>query len=278
MNSDFLFNDNFISAAKENFENIVFESTFNDKENDFLGAISYYTRQEKKLLIVASKTPVDIIFPIIQSGKSKTTLINPSCGLLGFSNKGFWDVRDITKAKDFGLDVYEIAYQEQILDLFKKNQSSCYIRLNEHIPYKEQLPEVNIESLGITSFQKHGYSGSNGTIICFGSLLIDVLYGAGFLQEQGHAVDVFVGSQLFFKIDNDLKESLQRTEKLIIIIDQHLGSLYESWIKATLFEIGLSNVSIKFITPSYQSVSSVAIEYMYEQAKIDGFNITQRIK
>jgi len=36
MNSDFLFNDNFISAAKENFENIVFESTFNDKENDFL--------------------------------------------------------------------------------------------------------------------------------------------------------------------------------------------------------------------------------------------------
>jgi hypothetical protein len=79
MTSDFLFTDSFISTANKNFDTVIFENTFDNEGNDFLGAVSYHTRQEKKLLIVVSKTPVDTIFPLIQNGKAKTFIINPSC-------------------------------------------------------------------------------------------------------------------------------------------------------------------------------------------------------
>lgn len=277
MTSDFLFTDAFISAAKKHFDVLLFEPTFSSKDGDFLGAVAHHTHQEKKLLIVSSKTPVDILFPLIQTGKATTTLINPSCGVPGFANKGFWDMRDIAKARDFWLQVVEPIYQEQVIDFFTMT-SSCYIRLNEHISWKDQLPAVDASKTGCISFQQYGYSWSNWTILCFWSLLVDTLYGAGYLQEEWHAMDVFVSSNPFFIIKDTLKESLQRTENLIIVIDQHVGSLYEIWVKAMLSEAGLNNISVHFITPYYQHISSVSTEYMYEQAQIDGFNMVKRIK
>lgn len=278
MNHDFLFTENFISTAKKNFDTVIFESDFSDKENDFLWSIAYHIRQEKKLLIVVSETPVDIIFPIIQKGKSNTVIINPSCWMTWFANKWFWDMRDISKARDFGLDVFEPLYQEEVIGILESNESSIYIRLNEHTPLKEQLPEVKKSSNWFLSFLDKWYSWSQWTILCFWSILIDALYGAGYLQEEWHAMDVFANSNPFFKIQGDFKESLKRTEKLIIIIDQHLGSLYDIWLMANLYQTWLWNVSISFITPYYQKISSVSTEYMYEQAQIDWIWIAQRIK
>jgi hypothetical protein len=274
MNSDFLFTDEFLSTAKKTFDEILFESTI--KESDFLWSIAYHTRQEQKLLIVVSKTPVDVIFPLIQNGKAKVILINPSCGLTGFANKWYWDIWDVSKAKEFSLDVVEPIYQEQIIDFFD-NKTSSYIRINEHTPWKYQIPNIKKTINNCVSLQEYWYSWSHGTILCFWSLLIDVLYGAGFLQEEGHAMDVFVSDTPFFILSEQLKESIQRTEKLIIIVDQHLWSFYEFWIKWILYEIGLFNISTTFITPSYQNISSVAMEYMYEQAKIDWVSIKSRI-
>lgn len=276
MTSDFLFTDTFISSAKENFDTLLFESTFSTQQWDFLGAVAHHTRQEKKLLIVVSKTPVDLIFPLIQTWKAITVLINPSCGITWFANRWFWDIRDISKARDFWLQVNEPMYQEQIIDFFS-SKTSCYIRINENTPRKEQLPNINIASEYI-SFQNYWYSGSNWTILCFWSLLINTLYGAWYLQEEGKAMDVFACWSPFFMIKDTLKESVQRTENLIIIIDQHVWSLYEFWIKSLLFDAWLNNISVKFITPYYHQISSVSLEYIYEQAEIDWFNIAKRIK
>lgn len=276
MTSDFLFTDTFIAAAKKRFDTILFESTFSEKEGSFLGAVAHHTRQQQKLLIVVSKTPIDIIFPLIQIGKAITTLINPSCWITGFANKWFWDMWDIAKARDFGLQVFEPLYQEQIIDFFEWT-SSCYIRINEHISRKELLPAIDDTSSCI-NFQKQGYSWSNWTILCCWSLLIDTLYGAGFLQEEWHAMDVFAITTLFFPLQKELKESIKRTENLIFVIDQHVWSLYETRVKTILSESWLTNISIRFITPHYQNISSLSTEYMYEQAEIDWINIAKRIR
>jgi hypothetical protein len=193
--------------------------------------------------------------------------------VLQINDFGIWD---IAKARDFWLQVVEPIYQEQIIDFFDSKRSS-YIRINEHTPWKDQIPHIKKTTSSCISLQEYWYSWSQGTVLCFWSLLIDVLYGAGYLQEEGHAMDVFVSDTSFFTLSEQLKESLQRTENLIIIIDQQLWSLYEIWIKWALCEIGLSHISITFITPSYQNISSVAMEYMYEQAKIDGISIRSRI-
>lgn len=276
MTSDFLFTDSFISTANKNFDTVIFENTFDKESNDFLGAVSYHTRQEKKLLIVVSKTPVDTIFPLIQNGKAKTFIINPSCWLPWFANKGFWDMRDISKARDFGLDVIEPIYYEQVLDFLDNQTNSCYIRINEHTPWKNQLPEIKSQ-WHFVSFQNQWYSWSNWTILCFWSTLIDSLYGAGHLQEDWNAMDLFASYTPFFTLTEDIKESLKRTEKLVIIIDQHLWSLYDIWLMWTLLDSELKNISITFITPYYKQVSSLALEYMYEQADMDWFSIKERI-
>lgn len=268
-----MFTDDFISTANKNFDTVLFENTFDKEASDFLGSISYHTRKEQKLLIVVSKTPVDIIFPLIQLGKAKVTLINPSCWLAGFANKWFWDMRDVSKARDFGLNVLEPIYYEQILDFLKNQTNSCYIRTNEHIILKEQLP-LSKNDGNFISFQN---SWNNWTILCFWSLLLDSLYGAGYLQETWQTMDIFASNNLFFTLTDNIKESLKKTEKLFVIIDQHLWSLYDTWLRATLSEAKL-NVAITFITPYYQQVSSFSLEYMYEQAKIDWVWIKERIK
>lgn len=277
MNSDFLFTDDFISSANKNFDTVLFEHTFKEEDFDFLGAISYHTRREKKLLVVVEKTPVDIIFPLIQRWKAKVTIINPSCWMPGFANKWFWDMRDITKARDFWLHVMEPLYQEQILD-FLENNDSCYIRVNEHIPFKEQIPNIKIDKNGFYNFQEHGYSWTHWTLICFWTVLIDSLYATWYLQKEWHAFDVFSSINYFFTISKQLEESLKKTEKLIVIIDQHLWSLYDIWMMSNFSKLWLKNLSITFITPYYQHINSLSDEYMYEQAKFDWITIAERIK
>lgn len=277
MTSDFLFTDDFISTANKNFDTLLLEKDFSE-QNDFLWAVAYHTRQEKKLLIVLSQTSVDSIFPMIQLGKAITLLINPSCWLPWFANKWFWDIRDITKARDFWLHVIEPIYQEQVIALLSSLTSSSYLRINEHISWKEQLPEIHEDNHGFFHFQQQWYSGTSWTILCFWSLLVDTLYWAWYLLEEGQSMDLFVTTTPFFTLQGAFKESLQKTERLIIILDQHLWSLYDTWLLGILYKSGLSNISLTFITPYYQHISSLSLEYMYEQAEIDGFHIAKRIK
>ncbi len=277
MNFDFLFTDDFISSTNKNFDTVLFEHTFNKEDLDFLWAIAYHTRIEKKLLIVVEKTSVDTIFPLIQRWKAKVILINPSCWMTGFANKWFWDMRDITKARDFGLHVVEPIYQEQILDLLENNDS-CYIRINEHIPFKEQIPGIKIDTNGFYDFQEHGYSWTHWTLLCFWTTLIDSLYAAWYLQKDWYAFDVFSSIHYFFTLSNQLKESLKKTEKLVIVADQHLWSLYDIWMTSNFSKLWLKNLSITFITPYYHHVNSLSDEYMYEQAKFDWIAIAKRIQ
>ncbi len=277
MNSDFLFTNDFISSANKNFDTVIFEHNFKKDDLDFLWAISYHTRLEKKLLIVVEKTSVDIIFPLIQRWKAKTTIINSSSGMFGFTNKWFWDMRDISKARDFWLDILEPIYQEQILDFLGKNEP-CYIRINEHIPSKEQIPWIKLDKNWFYNFQEHGYSWSNWTLLCFWTTLIDSLYAAWYLQKNWNPIDVFSSINYFFTIPEQLKESLKRTEKLIVVVDQHLWSLYDIWMMSNLSKLWLQNISIQFITPYYQHINSLSEEYMYEQANFDWVTIAKRIQ
>lgn len=278
MNNEYLFNDDFLTQAKKKFDTLLIEHSFTKEHwSNFIWAVAHHTKKDQKLLIIVSTTPVEMLFPLIQYGTATTTLINPSCWIPGFANKWFWDKRDIAKARDFWLHVIEPLYQEQIPDFFD-NEYSTYIRLNEHIAWKEQLPLINNQKGWFYHFQEQWYHGDMWTILCFWSTLVDSLYSAGFLQQEWITMDVFAHTDLFFTLQESFKESIQRTEKLYIILDQHLGSLYEIWLLWTLCEAWLTTPTLTFITPYYQHISSLSLEYMYEQAKVDSTTLSQRIQ
>lgn len=275
--TDFLTNDEFISNANKNFDYIISEEEFNSEKDNFIQKIAYLTRKKNKILIVLLKTPVDIILPLIQMGKSIVFLVNQYSWILGFSKKGFWDLRDISKARDFWLNVFEPVYQEQIIDFIKNEKNSCYIRINKHIPSKIELPELKNKS-DFFDFTKFWYSWTNWTIICFWSLIVDWLYWLNYLQNQWEPMDLFACYNYFFKLDSIFLNSIKSTWKLFIIIDQHLWSMYENWLKSIVLDSKIGKISINFITPNYKKISSVFEEYMYEQANIDWISIAKKIQ
>lgn len=277
MNQNTLLHESFLPYSKKKFDTILIETDFVWESVDFLWAIAHHTRISQKLLIIPSTTPIDSIFPFIQKGEAITTLINTHSGISSFSVTWFWDLWDIAKARDFWLQVYEAIYQEQLENIIEKEKQSCYIRLNEATTIKEQIPSFD-DYTDIISFQKQDNTSSKWTLLCFWTNLINTLYAVWFLQEEGHTVDIFSTHFLFFTIHDELKKSLQKTEHLFIIIDQHMWSLYESWIQTNLHKSGLSSCKITFITPYYQQISSIAMEYSYEQAEFDWFHIAKRIK
>ncbi len=277
MDSMFIFTDSFLKKAKQYFDHILFENTYIENNSDFLSAISYYSRKNSRLLIIASRTCVDTIFPIIQKWNSMIALINVSCWMMGFTNKWFWDIWDIAKARDFWLQVYEPLYQEHISDILENINTSCYIRFNEHLLREQQVPKTITNTSWIISFQDLNYTWNYWTVLCFWTLLPDVIYWAHYLQEQGFGIDIFGVTNLFSFESDILFESIKKTGKLIVVMDQHLWSLYEIWIRSILFEKWLSPI-LKFIMPYYQKISSMSAEYMYEHAQIDWPAITQRIQ
>lgn len=271
MIKDFLLSNEFKSIVNKKFEWILLEKEHN--KPDFLNAIKYYCESKNSVLIVLEETPVDMVFAISQRWKAKVCIINSSCGLASFSQKWYWDLWDISKASSFGLEVLETVYSEQVLEFLESRENSCYIRANKHVLSQEELPKYkkNSDFLIFENF------GTDWTIISFGTLLLDALYAQRHLDSLWKKMDLFVSSKLFFSLTDELLASLNASKKLYIIIDQHRWSLYNSWITSLISNSKLKNIQIEIICPYYNEVSSIAEEYMYEQAKVDGFSISKQI-
>lgn len=126
---------------------------------------------------------------------------------------------------------------------------------------------------GMTWF---GFSGHNGTVICSGRVVSEVVWTLQVLQEQDHFYDLFVSELATPKITDDLRESLMKTERIIIISDQSTQVLY-TMITTLLAVAGLSDMALEFITPNTEWVTTTQWEYLYEQANFGKAGLVEKL-
>lgn len=74
-----------------------------------------------------------------------------------------------------------------------------------------------------------------------------------------------------------MKESIIKTENIIVLLDQQRKSLYEAIIKAKLWDSGLVDTEIHFVYPSLEKINTILPEYIWEQANWDGLGIAEKI-
>lgn|GEM_PF-6192195 len=130
---------------------------------------------------------------------------------------------------------------------------------------------------GIADLKDHGFEGGAGTIIAPGGTLIQAIHALQQLQNDGKFFDLFALLDYDFTIAKSLKESIIKTENIILLLDQQRRTIYESVIKAKLRDAGLVDTTIHFVYPNTDTINTILPEYLREQANRDGEGIAEKL-
>ena len=115
------------------------------------------------------------------------------------------------------------------------------------------------------------------TVIAFGNSSIQAIHAAAILLSEGHWIDLFLATNYALKLNKDIKESLKKTRRLVIVSDQIWGWLYEYFIKGMLLENHITDIEVVFVTPNYETITTILPEYIYEQGRFDWAWIASKI-
>jgi hypothetical protein len=126
---------------------------------------------------------------------------------------------------------------------------------------------------GMTWF---GFSGHNGTVVCSWRVVSEVVWALQVLQQQEHFYDLFVSEYATPQITEELRESLLKTQRLILISDQSTQVLY-TMITTLLAVAWLNEIAVDFITPQTEWVTTTQWEYLYEQANFGRVGLVERL-
>lgn len=123
----------------------------------------------------------------------------------------------------------------------------------------------------------HSFEGIGGTVLAPGGVLVHAIHAVQQLQDEGVFHDLFLLGEYDFTLTPALQESISKTEKLIVLLDQKFNTSFIHTIKSKLREAGL-NPKLHIITPDTRKVNTVLAEYLWEQARRDGAGIATQIK
>lgn len=109
-------------------------------------------------------------------------------------------------------------------------------------------------------------------------MLVHAIHAVQQLQDAGTFHDLFLLGEYDFTISEALKESIVRTGKLIVLLDQRHHSTYERIITSKLRDAGIAGVKLSFLTPDTRKIHTILPEYLREQARRDGAGIASQIE
>ena len=110
-----------------------------------------------------------------------------------------------------------------------------------------------------------------------GGILVYTIHALQHLQDAGSAYDLFALADYDIQITDELKQSILKTEKLIVILDQKKRSLYEQTIKSKLRDAGLFDTEIRFIYPHTEKINTILPDYLWEQAGFDAQGLAEKL-
>jgi len=259
---------------------------FADNCKDPYGQILELAQKAEHPLLILEQSSVDFL-PVEVLKISQLTILNLWTGVVGIGKKIRLEIDDIAVMQESNFVVHEPFDLQSFWELLAKKWKN-YMRLSTmYLP--SQFFEQNLEiDKGVVSLVEKGFSGLQATILATGSFLPLSTSVFQLLQQEWISTDVFGlvrywisedcwDSRRLLVISDDLRRSLEMTEKLFIIVDQKRWSKWEDIVKKSLKNNNLSQVDVVFLMPEYDDVKSVLEEYVWEDVWFDAERLALRI-
>jgi len=225
-------------------------------------------KRYKKILFVMENTSVEQIISLLRIPEEKEatlTIVNLSSGLSWLVTSWKTHLEDIAVARTGKSSICDPHDVVQCFWLLEK-EGNNYIRIQagDYPPaLVENVPTTNEGWL--YSLIKHGLSWPMGTLIVWWRVANEILYACSKLQEESVMYDSFLCTDWRRSITDELRDSLLRTEKIIIVTDWDEEYMKE-YTQSKLFQSWMYEVEVIIIAPDQANVTTTQIEYLYEQA------------
>ena len=232
----------------------------------------------KHILLITETVHALYLLPWLSSlpQSAHVTILQLNAGISGFTTKNQPDLMDISLLLPYA-NIQEAYDLPSLTDLLKQSWKN-YIRVSAGELPTVLFPEKLTLSWWVGNLTERWFSGIAGTVLVPAWSLIHGIHGVQQLQDQWTFFDLFVLSSYDFTVDGTLKESILRTKKLIVLLDQQRRTHYESVLKAKLWEAGLSDVTVHFLYPNTDKINTILPEYLWEQAHRDGAWIAAKMQ
>ena len=238
-------------------------------------ALSALSKKYKNILIILDWLSYIYLIPFIKSiWKKNFTILNLWSWISWYINKWNPDLDDIWVLSDLNIGVYE-NYDMSTFYHSLSNKWTKYIRImNKEIAVnlfqtsenEDEIVWWFIQWWDAISMTEFWLSGNSWTILVWASLALDMILAHQSLWKDKW-YDVFLITNYSFDFDDKILNSLNKTKKLIVLLDA--SSNYENYIKAKLFDLGIKNFKIIFIYPKTEKITTFLKDYIYKQAEFD---------
>lgn len=139
----------------------------------------------------------------------------------------------------------------------------------------ESSPESRVDE-SLQNMSEFGFAWHDGTVVTSGRVVPQVMWALQLLQDNAKFYDLFVSDAPFTTVTTDLRDSLMKTEKLIVIWDHDKKVLHIFWT-TLLYTAGLYETEVVIITPSVEWVTTTQSEYLYEQSGFGKVGLIEKL-
>lgn len=273
-------------------EHIIVHTLDTIQRDSIVAQIIAYTQQYDSILVVLDSLLLEDITPYMRYIADKITqdpnfavekkihLINLCSGLSGIFHKGNADMYDTSIAHTYAIPTYE---PYDFVSLFHCIENSAtplqYIRLT-HARYPWNLFQQNTPNLShvLIDMSTYGIAWNDATVFCPWAHIHSYIqpdqsnktYAYDLFMLYGYTLDT-----LDEKIKTACITSIQKTGKVIVILDQHTWCFYEIYFSDRLTTlIPEKTYSFTCIYPCYTSILPHEPETLYQKASFTAESIT----
>ncbi len=253
--------------------------TLADVSYDFglSGKMAAVTEKHDRVLLIVKTINTMYLLPWISSldEKKNVTIVTLGAGVASYAIKSQPEMMDVAMVMPY-MSVCEV-YDKTSLDHTLSEGGKKYVRV-PHGETNSTVFEKKVKSdKGITDLRTLGFEGVAGTVIAPGGVLVNTIHALQHLQNEGKTYDLFALDEYDFQIGKALKESIIKTENVILLLEQRYGTHYPSIVKAKLWDAGLVDTEVHVLYPQIDEINTILPEYLWEQAQWDGLGIATKI-
>lgn len=266
-----------IEDISKNFDVVLSDFDFKNKkikllDGSFEETISCYVAKNQKILLILDHLLLESIFHII-GNVSNIFIIDMHTGIYEKWNKLKESVFDVTALFSLDFDIYEPSDIKFIEILLNKGEGKNLVRINSN----ETTMENHIGLKDVNFLKDQGYDWTISTLLVSGNYWIELIKGIESNEKLHKSFGVFVINKLNFILTEELINNINITKNIFVIVDIKNMKLYKNYIKSLLYDNKLYDITINFIIPNYDNLTTIIDEYRLEEVSFDAKGIMDKI-
>lgn len=260
------------SAQEESYQLPIFTLDMSN-QTTINAQLMAYAASYERILVILDTLHLHHIMSFLHtlqretSSEQKVTIVNIGTGASGVPIKGTGELHDIGLAMEYGWSTFEPYDFISFFSMLNQEDQACsYLRIADTAYAGTLFPDTPALEDGVYDLTTHGLKGTSTTLVCTGPHIMQGIQAHEILAQQNISCDVFLLLQYGLWDQQALLSSLEKTKKLVLLLDQSAYSCYTFYVQSRLFEQGIHDlISFQVITPDMERLRMSPSVSLYEQ-------------